>query len=541
MLKKMRTILIFIFAIIFVFTNLSGCIKDASKDEIPSTQSDGKNDEPGQSAEVQDDTPIEYKLMFAENASMPVRDTWVILKELEERTNIKINLMPIPSSAWTDKLNITLASGELPDIINTVSLDTLNEFGPKGMFLNIWEYKDYMPNLVNMMKVAPFLKSYMFSNNELYAMPSGISSKYLVDYSVYFVPMIRTDLLEKHSLDIPKTYDDLYVLLKSLKELYPNSYPWVTRLGIPIIISTLAPSLGLKTDPGGYGGVGFTEFNENTRQYNSVLENSNFKDFIEYMAKMYKEELFDKEYVITSTKQWEEKIISSKGFFTIDYFSRPDMMTNIAVDSGDSEFALEAILPPTTVGGESKVYAYLTADLLVGISNKIKEPERLMKLYDFWFYSEEGSLLSCYGIEGISYNLDGKNISHIYEEDTKSVLDITSKYGVSYGGFFGITPDRYGYKFEDPSMSANYRKTWDLFENASVDMLPFLSFNKDEIEIKKELDTNLGEYIVTSLNKFIMGEDDLKTWDKFILECDKKGMEDLVKIANAAQARLDEK
>lgn len=533
MKRKMKVVLSCALIVMFIFTILAGC----SKKEEPSTSTPTSKSDTTPTSEAatttQSEQPIEYTIMFPEHPSMPTKDTWLFPKELEAKTNIKLKLMPIPMSAWNDKVNITIASGTLPDIMNMVDLAILNDYGSKGLFLNIMNYKQVMPNIEKTFDSVPFLKSYMLSNKELYGMPSYITSEKMVDSVVGLIPMIRKDIFKKNNLNVPTTYDELHQSLKKLKELYPQSSPWVTRQSIDSIISALAPSWGINTD------LPMVEFDPGSKKYSSALKDAKLKNFIEYMATLYKEGLLDKEYAITPTKQWEEKIISGKGFFTVDYFARPDMMTSTAQDAGNSEFDLSAILPPTANDGISKVYANVSAGSFTGISANVKEPERLMKLYDYWFFSEEGSLLGYYGVNGVSYTLDGKTIKAKYESDTKSFLDINAKYGTSYYGFMGLTPDRFGYDFDDPNMSAKYKETWDMYKDATTEMLPILNFNKDEMEVKKVANTTLQDYIKAELNKFVMGQRSLAEWDAFVSSCDQKGMTDLVKIMNDAQARLD--
>ncbi|MNC29239.1 hypothetical protein D3C75_774820 [compost metagenome] len=46
------------------------------------------------------------------------------------------------------------------------------------------------------------------------------------DYANYNrAPLIRSDILEQNGLQAPTNTDELYTLLKKLKELYPDSYP----------------------------------------------------------------------------------------------------------------------------------------------------------------------------------------------------------------------------------------------------------------------------------------------------------------------------
>lgn len=62
-----------------------------------------------------------------------------------------------------------------------------------------------------------------------------------VDYSI---PFVREDAFKKTGLtELPKNYDELYTMLKKLKELDPKSYPWTERDGTENCLSTMRSHL----------------------------------------------------------------------------------------------------------------------------------------------------------------------------------------------------------------------------------------------------------------------------------------------------------
>lgn len=158
---------------------------------------------------------IEYELMFSEAASQPYEaETWLFPKVIEEKFNVKLNITPIPSTSYTDKVNMAIASQSIPDILNSVDLNTLNDMGGKGMFLNLADYSDIMPNAAAAFASNSDLSICRLSDSEWYALPSKVPSPNLPKTSIDFITMIRGDIMKANNLANPTTYDELYDVLK---------------------------------------------------------------------------------------------------------------------------------------------------------------------------------------------------------------------------------------------------------------------------------------------------------------------------------------
>lgn len=476
--------------------------------------------------------PIEYELMFSEASSQPyVEETWLFPKVIQEKFNVTLKVTPIPSSSYKDKVNMAIASQSIPDIMNSVDLSTLNDMGGKGMFLNLAGYLDQMPNAQAAFEARSDLSICKASDSEWYALPSKVPSPNLPKTSIDFITMIRGDILKEQNLAVPTTYEELHDVLAALKQAYPDSQPWVTRLKNSSMLWALAPSVGLSMDSSDY-----TMWVEETGEFKTVLDDENFKFLIEFMRQCYEEGLLDQEYAISDTTTWEDKIISGKGFFAIDYFARPETMTNAAVAGGNTSYTLNPILPPAGENGEAKVYAKNKPVTYQGISAKVESPERLMEVYDWWFFSEEGAMLGYFGEEGTSYTVgEGQKVSYIYSDDANSVTSIASKYGVDYYGFCGLMPGDFGYTIDfenDPNMSEPAKETYRVYQGQTVESCPAVNYTGDAMDARKDYTANIQTAMIGEIDKFIMGQRSMDEWDAFIEEFNAQGYASYIEAKN---------
>ena len=75
-------------------------------------------------------------------------ERFLLAKEIEKRTGIKVNFQAYSSATFQDKLKVTVASGKLPDIIHGLTPPELKKIGKQKAVVAINEYLD-MPNFKN--------------------------------------------------------------------------------------------------------------------------------------------------------------------------------------------------------------------------------------------------------------------------------------------------------------------------------------------------------------------------------------------------------
>lgn len=261
--------------------------------------------------------------MISEHPSFPWKDTYIVLDEFERRTNIKFNPILVPDSGYAERLSVILAGNDVPDIF-VVTLENALKFGP-NLLLNIWDYIDSMPNLKNLFNKVPDMVQFKSGKDELLVLPRMWSSEKDPANFYTFCCMIRKDILDKHGLDISATIDEFYDTLVRLKELYPDSSPWLARGGFGTILHALSPSWGVPVP-----GRQYFSYNSDTGDWEFVLENDMFKKLIEFIAKCYAEKLLDQEFMTISTQQWEQKAINGDGSFLLILWQGQEYLQNLA-------------------------------------------------------------------------------------------------------------------------------------------------------------------------------------------------------------------
>lgn len=150
--------------------------------------------------------PLPLSVMLTSYTTNTLADNSQVKQKLEEMTNTKLNFTWIPSTSYPDKLNITLASGDLPNIILAPDKTSSILSGVKaGAF---WE-------------IGPYLKSYtnLSKANADVMWNTSIDGKY---YGIYRSRpygrngiTYRKDWLANLGLSVPKTTDDLYNVIKA--------------------------------------------------------------------------------------------------------------------------------------------------------------------------------------------------------------------------------------------------------------------------------------------------------------------------------------
>lgn len=143
------------------------------------------------------------------------------LKDLEEKTNVKIEWQVQSLNDWGEQKGILLASGELPDII--IGQQTFNDadiLNSQEMFLPLDDLiENYMPNYKAALEEMPTLKKAATSlDGNMYSFAKNIPLRPKVSGQ----PVINKAWLDRLGLEEPTTLDELYTVLKAFKEQDAN-------------------------------------------------------------------------------------------------------------------------------------------------------------------------------------------------------------------------------------------------------------------------------------------------------------------------------
>lgn len=191
----------------------------------------------------------------------------------------------------------------------------------------------------------------------------------------------------------------------------------------------------------------YTEFEDGTIELN--LRMDEFRECMQYWHQLYEEGLIDPEVVIGDANRWTMYMNNSYSGATIDYTVRTQQFTNAAQNPAEDAIAAgvepnpdaELIgLAPLTSGSRTTATIACNDPLgtgtAVGImsSSTDEEIEAAMCLLNY-IYSDEGSELLSWGIDGVSYNgLDSDgNPNWVDDLLNNYSIPTTAKYGIQLG------------------------------------------------------------------------------------------------------------
>ena len=474
--------------------------------------------------------------MMAESSVQPMQAKVPIIDAIREKTNVNIQLELVPSSSYQEKMTTLISTNNIPDILR-VTAKEVQAFARTGIFLNLSEYEHLMPNFMKRIEDRPEIKKIMVDGS-LYSFPL------LEDFRVSVAPqaILRTDLLEKHNLKMPETWEELYQVLKELKRLYPDSHPFTTRQKTLGTINLLSFPLG----SGGGGSVPvYFEPNENRYIYGPSHER--FVEAITYMNKLFTDGILDPDYSINTQDMAWEKLSSGKSFFYYDNNTFAARVFNPAIKQVDANAKFEMIDPLENSFGEVRSFRYqrdwLETDYV--ISSKAANPEAIIKMFDY-FYSDEGTKLTNFGVEGEHYTIENglaMPVQALRDKVKNKGGDVAANMRgeVGLGQFaFAVNIDEtWDTISTDPYMLEMGEKINELTEKGEI-QYQYLNppFTEDEIDALKKLENKVNTYYQQEIDKYIMGTVPMSEFSKFQQKLYADGGKEMERIYNEALARI---
>lgn len=480
-------------------------------------------------SDPQGDNKMTLKMIRYEHPSQAVKQDTPVLKEIARKTGVKLQVESVPQSNYNDKKQVLIGTNNIPDII-LVNQNDINQYAKTGIFLNISDYLDQAPNLKKRLQDNPETNMLLIEG-KLYGFPITAQNQ----LSAGKTPMIRTDLLNKHNLKTPATFDELYDVLKKLKEAYPDSTPWSAR-GLGSIMDAVSFGMG-----GGYGMYFDPDVQGGSYVYGTAKPA--FKEALTYLNKLYNEKLLDPDFAVNTQQKWAEKMSSGKAFF---YFDNNTFAVNYnqALQQQNKEARIDLIPYLKNSQGKVRGFAYPKAGWiseLYAVSSKVKDPAGVVKFYD-WLYSEEGTQVTNFGLLGETYELvNGKpkmlaTVLDKYKAAADPARAMLSELGTGYLSLAAHVDETPIIQVSNPDL-VRWGEQIDKDPGSKI-RAPSLKppFTDEENEKIKQINSKLSP-ITADVVKFIMGAKPLSEFDSFAKALNDNGATELEKIFNTAQGR----
>jgi len=175
--------------------------------------------------------PVTIKILFSHtNAEYAKAVTdWkndVYAKELNRLSGYNIEWEFGPHVEYPQFISVRFASGDLPDIIRTDSVDSLNHPGAvdNGIFTEMGPLLDkYGPDIKKNILPDLWTSPMVAKNGKIYAIP--VMAPYAATRVVYY----RQDWLDQAGMPIPKTIDDCLKYYEWVKQNKKDAYGYYVR------------------------------------------------------------------------------------------------------------------------------------------------------------------------------------------------------------------------------------------------------------------------------------------------------------------------
>ncbi len=556
MLKKLMKAATLIMAIAMIVSVFAGCGDNKDKDDKKATVTqdqktvdEGNNNEP-EDVKTEGDDSISTEVSYPLTEEKLTLSAWwpkvnttqfynsaaesPIFLAMEELTNVNFDFIHPISGQEQENFNIMVSSGDYPDLISGV--ETYYTGGgdaavESGIIIELSELIDkYAPNYSIARTATDTIKKEtvtdsgnMVAIHRVYKMP---------EEGAWYGPAVRKDFLDDAGLESPVTFDDWYEMLLAFKELGVKNPFTITKQGLPALNSFV----------GGFGISGSGTTNISFFQIDGVVKcnvlEEGYKEYLAMMSQWYSEGLVDQDFLTNSS--FDDQIARASndaGAFIVPQAFFPILKMN----STDENFEVIAVQNPVKKEGDIanlRQSNYTTSpNVAISISTACVYPEIAVKYLDY-FFSEEGNMLANYGIEGKTYTMVDGEYQYtdfaLNNPDGMTLVQLLECYGLGTGPYICDWSRTY---LINTDAQNEAMEIWDRADNAYC--MPPITMTSEEGSTYASIIGDADTYVQEMTVKYIMGVEEMSTYDDFIAQLGTMNLEEAITIQQAALDRYN--
>ena len=434
-----------------------------------------------------------------------------------------------------EAMNLLLAMGDMPDIVGSQLIkQPVNEYGPQGAFLPLNELiEEHAPNIKAFFDERPELRQAISAfDGNMYYIP------YLPDGKYGRAWFVRQDWFDALGLERPDNVEELYDTLVAFRDDDPNGNGRQDE--VPFFVRDWEELIRLVTLWDGRSSGSDTPHDFMVDDEGRVVHpyaRESYRTGLAHIARWYEEGLIDREVFTRGVSARDHLLGENLGGMTHDWFASTSGY-NAALTDRIEGFDFVPMLPPESVSGR-RIEEHRRIPIKPdgwAISHSNDHPVETIRYFDFWF-TEEGRLLSNFGVEGEQYEMiDGEPIF------TDAVLNsdqpVNSQlWAVGAQIKKGYWQDfRYEWQWTAPAA----REGIELYDSHDllVDQFLGVAFNKEEQAVYDKYWPSIQSYMLERQQAWVLGNGDVEAdWDGYLATLDKMGFDEVIEVMNAAYAR----
>ncbi len=560
-MKKVAATMVAVTCLASLFVSCGGNKKAGTKGSV-----EAKGYSFGAETTFHSDEPVTYSISFSDAAWYAMQPEWEsegIFKDIENLTNVHLNITSYDSNDYNQKINLAINSGSATYIIPKVYDESPYVAG--GGIVAVSDYIQYMPNFtafVEKYNMNPDLDTIRQNDGKFYRLP-GMHQAALQDYTIE----VREDIFEAAGYNVRElekdwTWESLHDVLLGVKKYmvanglctekdYIWSDLWCGESGKGTggnLLKLMGASYNVVSGWAMDGSNGGIKFDANKKEFYSSSVSDDYKKFITVANSFVKDGILDPETFTQADDVANNKFYSGKT--VIKSTNRSSMANDVAsMDKilGAGNYKLYVTAYPS---GTNKNLAE-TSRLECGVMVSQKALDELgeegfvkmLRFVDWMFYSKEAYSLCKWGPQGKTWDYQTVNGTQVKKllpgykcgglgiGGAESDTDIRLKWGYAGGNYF------YGHSTAEstdnftPEVQDLYARYGKYKTVATVD--PKAKPSEDEREQLNLWAVPLQDNINAWTLKFITGQKDInKDWDAYLSDCKNLNVDKIVDLTN---------
>ena len=457
------------------------------------------------------------------------------------------------SVEWTymakEQLQLALTGKEIPDALfmynGGMDKATAYEYGDAGFFVNFMDYLDLMPNFAAAIEEHPeWLEVVQNEDGSVYCLPRICGTSTTANNLIYY----RTDMMKEIGWEkAPATTDEFIQYCKDLQAHYGATDP-------EFIAFNGYAAGHILWDATRFPNFFFASFGELVKTGLTVDSKANvvlgaateqYKHYLEFMNELWNSGAFN-------TNIYSQEATASQALAAGNHVGIASVHNGHTLDNfASGNFDLAIMEPLTSEYWDTK--HWYRAELckwgrLNMISTNCEDIETMVQWFDAWYSTAENPLNEEGTIYCVTPWLGEIGVDYVIDDVNNLYYEIPHE-GIEEGKF--LSTQSFDPLFVDDGL---FPYSQDINTNVGVkghgtvnNLWPYaetpvdvasLSLTQDESDIYNDAWTDIKTYIGESTAKFITGEWSVEQlWDSYVAELEKMGLNDVLKVYQAAYDR----
>ena len=455
-----------------------------------------------------------------------------IYQAINQAVGVNIQVVGFSLVNANEQFQLMVASGDYTDIIysfgsnysgsieGAVEDEIITDLGPY--------LEEYAPDYMNYILTDEEVALAVHTDAGYVPAFAGIGDE---NVSVNGGQIIRTDFLDAVGKEMPTTYDELEDVLTAFKnELNIPSPYWSNPAGYVVEMTA------------GYGV--YPGFYVEDAQVKYGFYEEGYFDYLTMMNRWYETGLLYADFAAQQNLlQFPDSSLVTNNQVGVWFNSLNEMTAYTPETATDPNFAITGMPILTREKGETTHFctAFSRVSVNTGnfISTNCKDLELAMAWCNYW-YTDAGTLLANYGIEGESYEMvDGKpQFTDLVTNNPDMAFDIAiSVYCEFNGGGYYVLNEKTDSNYSEVQLAA--RKNW-LENSDGANVYPsYAALNAEESAIYGAKIGDVDTYVEEMTLKYITGAEPLtdESFQTYQATLDGFGMQDCIRVYQSAYDR----